>query len=300
MAVHIPLSHEAQIEAAVLMLSSNNILSPASGQPIAVPSQDIVLGIYNLTRDRAGEKGEGRVFASLEEVLLALDAGEVTTQTPIKLRIQGDLIDLVQEHDPQDILRATVQDDVRRVCTAWQDLPEHVFGTLGRSQQVPGRSILDPEPEAEAEAACARGGTCLVKSMPAPLSNDLRIRIVEARAREGMTYEKLAERFDVGRATVDRVLRLARETGSVEPARQGPRTRPAVSSPGDANRQRDAGPGGDRQEPHPEPGREIQRQVQPRRYHRADDCQQETPSRRGRGPDGERPPTQLEENGGQC
>ncbi len=82
MAVHIPLSPEAQIEAAVLMLSSNNILSPASGQPIAVPSQDIVLGIYYLTRDRAGAKGEGRVFASLEEVLLALDAGEVTTQTP--------------------------------------------------------------------------------------------------------------------------------------------------------------------------------------------------------------------------
>src|ERR1700754_4751656 len=115
MAVHIPLSPEAQIEAAVLMLSSNNILSPASGQPIAVPSQDIVLGIYYLTRDRPGAKGEGRVFASLEEVLLALDAGEVTTQTPIKLRIHGDLIDLVQEDDPQDILRAVVQDEVHRV-----------------------------------------------------------------------------------------------------------------------------------------------------------------------------------------
>jgi DNA-directed RNA polymerase subunit beta' len=115
MAVHIPLSPEAQIEAAVLMLSSNNILSPASGQPIAVPSQDIVLGIYYLTRDKSGARGEGRVFASLEEVLLALDAKEVTTQTPIKLRIQGDLIDLTQEHDPQDILRAAVQEDVRRV-----------------------------------------------------------------------------------------------------------------------------------------------------------------------------------------
>jgi DNA-directed RNA polymerase subunit beta' len=115
MAVHIPLSPEAQIEAAVLMLSSNNILSPASGQPIAVPSQDIVLGIYYLTRDKPGAKGEGRVFASLEEVLLALDAQYVTTQTPIKLRIQGDLIDLTQEHDQQDILRAVVQDDVRRV-----------------------------------------------------------------------------------------------------------------------------------------------------------------------------------------
>jgi DNA-directed RNA polymerase subunit beta' len=115
MAVHIPLSPEAQIEAAVLMLSSNNILSPASGQPIAVPSQDIVLGIYYLTRDKEGAKGEGRVFASGNEVLLALDAKEVTTQTPIKLRIKGDLIDLTQEHDSQDILRATAQENVHRV-----------------------------------------------------------------------------------------------------------------------------------------------------------------------------------------
>ncbi|HZH91913.1 MAG TPA: DNA-directed RNA polymerase subunit beta' [Pyrinomonadaceae bacterium] len=115
MAVHIPLSPEAQIEAAVLMLASNNILSPASGQPIAVPSQDIVLGCYYLTRDRAGSKGEGRVFANTDEVLLALDAKEVTTQTPIKLRLAGDLIDLTQEHDTQDIMRATVQENVRRV-----------------------------------------------------------------------------------------------------------------------------------------------------------------------------------------
>ncbi|HEY3054026.1 MAG TPA: DNA-directed RNA polymerase subunit beta', partial [Thermoanaerobaculia bacterium] len=115
MAVHIPLSPEAQIEAAVLMLSSNNILSPASGQPIAVPSQDIVLGIYYLTREKEGAKGEGRVFASKEEVFLALDSKDVTTQTPIKLRVIGDLIDLTQEHDNQDILRGTLQEDVRRV-----------------------------------------------------------------------------------------------------------------------------------------------------------------------------------------
>jgi DNA-directed RNA polymerase subunit beta' len=115
MAVHIPLSPEAQIEAAVLMLSSNNILSPANGQPIAVPSQDIVLGCYYLTRERPGMKGEGRLFGSTDEVLLALDAKEVTTQTQIKLRIEGDLIDLTQEHDTQDVMRATAQENVRRV-----------------------------------------------------------------------------------------------------------------------------------------------------------------------------------------
>src|ERR1041384_6394941 len=115
MAVHIPLSPEAQIEASVLMLSTQNLLSPASGQPIAVPSQDIVLGCYYLTKDKPGAKGEGRVFASINEVLLALDAKEVTTQTPIKLRIEGSLIDLTQEHDTQDVMRAAVQENVRRV-----------------------------------------------------------------------------------------------------------------------------------------------------------------------------------------
>ncbi|HEV2708016.1 MAG TPA: DNA-directed RNA polymerase subunit beta' [Pyrinomonadaceae bacterium] len=115
MAVHIPLSPEAQIEAAVLMLASNNILSPANGQPIAVPSQAIVLGCYYLTRDKPGARGEGRIFSSTEEVLLALDAKEVTTQTPIKLRIEGDLIDLTQEHDTQDVMRGAVQENVRRV-----------------------------------------------------------------------------------------------------------------------------------------------------------------------------------------
>src|SRR5438445_11850864 len=98
-----------------MMRSSNIILSVASWHAHAVPWQDILMGVYYLSRDKPGAKGEGRVFASLEEVLLALDAKEVTTQTPIKLRIQGDLIDLTQEHDPQDILRAAVQEDVRRV-----------------------------------------------------------------------------------------------------------------------------------------------------------------------------------------
>src|SRR5256885_3441014 len=115
MAVHIPLSPEAQIEAAVLMLSSNNILSPASGQPIAVPSQDIVLGCYYLTKSKTGAKGEGRAFGTYDDVQLALDAGEVETLSAIRLRYTGRLIDLTQEHDTQDILRGLVQEDVRRV-----------------------------------------------------------------------------------------------------------------------------------------------------------------------------------------
>lgn len=110
MAVHIPLSPEAQIEASVLMLSSNNILSPASGQPIAVPTQDIVLGCYYLTKEKSDAVGAGRSFSSIEEVLLALDSGLVTTQTPIKLRFQGRLLDLENARDSQDIIRAQAQE----------------------------------------------------------------------------------------------------------------------------------------------------------------------------------------------
>jgi DNA-directed RNA polymerase subunit beta' len=106
MAVHIPLSPEAQIEASVLMMASNNVLSPASGQPIAIPSQDIVLGCYYLTKAKAGAKGEGRAFGSLEDVLLALESGEVETLSPIRLRYTGRLIDLANSRDSQDVLDA--------------------------------------------------------------------------------------------------------------------------------------------------------------------------------------------------
>jgi DNA-directed RNA polymerase subunit beta' len=109
MAVHIPLSPEAQIEASVLMMSSNNVLSPASGQPIAVPSQDVVLGCYYLTKSKTGAKGEGRAFATVDDVVLALDAGEVETLTPIRLRYTGRLIDLSAMRDSQDVLDATEQ-----------------------------------------------------------------------------------------------------------------------------------------------------------------------------------------------
>jgi DNA-directed RNA polymerase subunit beta' len=104
MAVHIPLSPEAQVEASVLMLASHNILSPASGQPIAVPTQDMVLGMYYLTKHKPGAKGEGRAFANIEEVLLALEMGEVETLSPIRLRYTGEVIDLTTAYDDQDVM----------------------------------------------------------------------------------------------------------------------------------------------------------------------------------------------------
>src|SRR3954451_1359896 len=86
MAVHVPLSLEAQLEARVLMMSTNNILSPANGKPIIVPSQDMVLGLYYLSLAKDGEPGEGKAFADLGEIEAALDAGVITLHSKIKAR----------------------------------------------------------------------------------------------------------------------------------------------------------------------------------------------------------------------
>ena len=86
MAVHLPLSAEAQAEARILMLSSNNILSPANGRPITTPTQDMVLGLYALTMEREGEIGEGRAFGSVAEAIMAHDQHSVSLQAKIKIR----------------------------------------------------------------------------------------------------------------------------------------------------------------------------------------------------------------------
>jgi len=109
MAVHVPLSVEAQIEARVLMMSTNNILSPAHGKPIIVPSQDIVLGLYYMTRERPFGKGEGKVFSSPIEVRFAFDSGTVGLQSKVKCRIHGKLLEttvgraLLSEVVPEEI-----------------------------------------------------------------------------------------------------------------------------------------------------------------------------------------------------
>ncbi len=93
MAVHVPLTVEAQIEARVLMLSINNVLSPANGRPLAIPSQDMVLGCYWLTQERPGAVGEGKTLSSCEEVRIAYDAGQLDEQARVKVRINGELVD---------------------------------------------------------------------------------------------------------------------------------------------------------------------------------------------------------------
>jgi DNA-directed RNA polymerase subunit beta' len=120
MAVHVPLSVEAQVEARALMMSTNNILSPANGRPIIVPTQDIVLGLYFMTREKIGAVGEGRVFSNFDEVRIAHDQGEVDLQARIRVRVPpeahgtGQLVDstvgrvLLYEIVPREIPFAEV------------------------------------------------------------------------------------------------------------------------------------------------------------------------------------------------
>ena len=94
MAVHVPLTIEAQLEARALMMSTNNILSPANGEPIIVPSQDVVLGLYYMTRDRINAKGEGMAFSDIKEVQRAFGAKQVHLQARVKVRINETIRDI--------------------------------------------------------------------------------------------------------------------------------------------------------------------------------------------------------------
>jgi DNA-directed RNA polymerase beta' subunit len=120
MAVHVPLSIEAQIEARVLMMSVNNILSPANGKPIVVPTQDMVLGIYYLMKERKGAKGEGKTFSDPEDVRIAYDAGILDEHAGIKVRMNGEFVEtttgriLFSEILPQGIQFSMVNKDMTK------------------------------------------------------------------------------------------------------------------------------------------------------------------------------------------
>ena len=101
MAVHVPLSLEAQLEARALMMSSNNILSPANGDPIIVPSQDVVLGLYYMTRERVGAKGEGMVFSDVHEVHRAYEGRQVDLQARVRVRLKEHVLNADKVIVPQ-------------------------------------------------------------------------------------------------------------------------------------------------------------------------------------------------------
>src|SRR5206468_3952972 len=144
MAVHIPLSMEAQLEAQVLMLSANNILSPANGAPLAVPTQDMVLGIYYLTKERLGTperpvRGEGRLFSDAEEVRIAYDNEDVDLQARIRLRCNGDIIETTVGRTLVNEVEQQYQDGVitngeryNKVVDIWAHVTEQIAEEMFR------------------------------------------------------------------------------------------------------------------------------------------------------------------------
>jgi DNA-directed RNA polymerase subunit beta' len=92
MAVHVPLSYDAQLEAQVLMLSTHNILSPQHGNPVIIPNQELILGVYYLTKEHKGDLGEGKIFSSPSEVIIALNNKKVSIHSRIKVRVDGEMI----------------------------------------------------------------------------------------------------------------------------------------------------------------------------------------------------------------
>lgn len=128
MAVHLPLSIESQIEARVLMMSTNNILSPANGKPIIVPSQDMVLGLYYMTRERPFVVGTGKIFASQAEVRMAFDSGEADLQAAIKVRMSQ------QDGSPIELVDTTVGRILLRDVVPTSIPFKHVNKVMGKKQ----------------------------------------------------------------------------------------------------------------------------------------------------------------------
>ena len=124
MAVHVPLAAEAQAEARFLMLSANNLLAPKDGRPITVPTQDMVLGSYYLTLEKEGEKGEGKVFSSLDEALMAYNEGYVGLHARIKVRVTKE----IDGKPASKVIDATVgklifNEAVPWILVLWTDRP---------------------------------------------------------------------------------------------------------------------------------------------------------------------------------
>lgn len=140
MAVHIPLSIEAQIEARVLMMAVNSILSPANGKPIMVPTQDMVLGIYYLMKERKGAKGEGKIFADPEDVRIAYDAGIVSEHAKVKVRMNGEFVEtttgriIFGEILPDGILFSMVNKDMTKKELG--KLIEYIYKKSGKRETV--------------------------------------------------------------------------------------------------------------------------------------------------------------------
>ncbi len=173
MAVHVPLSVEAQVEARVLMMSTNNILSPANGEPIIIPSQDIVLGLYYMSRDRINVPGEGKVFASVEEAIIAYDYGQVHLQAKVKVRKNGELVETTMGRILLgELLPPAVKfEEVNKVLTkkALAKLIDHTYRNAGTKETV---ILADRLKDTGYEYATRAGISICINDMKIPLSKE--------------------------------------------------------------------------------------------------------------------------------
>ncbi|NNK93636.1 MAG: DNA-directed RNA polymerase subunit beta' [Desulfobacterales bacterium] len=173
MAVHVPLSVEAQVEARVLMMSTNNILSPANGEPIIIPSQDIVLGLYYMSRERINVKGEGKAFADVNEARIAYDHGAVDLQAIIKVRMDGKLIDttmgrvILGELLPKNVPFAEINKVLSKKALA--KLIDYVYRHSGTKDTV---ILADRLKDIGYEYATRAGISICINDMKIPLSKE--------------------------------------------------------------------------------------------------------------------------------
>jgi DNA-directed RNA polymerase subunit beta' len=173
MAVHVPLSVEAQVEARVLMMSTNNILSPANGEPVIIPSQDIVLGLYYMSRDRLNVQGEGKIFSCVEEAIIAYDCGEIHLQAKVKVRKNGELVDTTMGRILLgELLPSSVKfEEVNKVLTkkALAKLIDHTYRHSGTKETV---ILADRLKDIGYEYATRAGISICINDMKIPLAKE--------------------------------------------------------------------------------------------------------------------------------
>ncbi|NOQ47064.1 MAG: DNA-directed RNA polymerase subunit beta', partial [Desulfobulbaceae bacterium] len=188
MAVHVPLSVESLVEARVLMMSTNNILSPANGGPIIIPSQDIVLGLYNMTRERYGVKGEGLIFSSPGEARIAYDHGAANLQAKVKVRINSELVEttigriIVSELLPASVPFALVNKELTKKELTF--LIDYTYRYTGTKETV---ILADRIKDLGYEYATKAGISICINDMMIPVKKE---EFVEASERESADVEQ--------------------------------------------------------------------------------------------------------------
>ncbi|MCW5213748.1 DNA-directed RNA polymerase subunit beta', partial [Desulfobulbus sp. US5] len=185
MAVHLPLSVEAQVEARVLMMSTNNILSPASGSPVIIPSQDIVLGLYYMTRERYAVAGEGMTFSGPAEARMAYDHGAAHLQARVKLRLNGELVAttigriLVGELLPKTVPFAVVNKELSKKELGF--LVDYTYRHAGTKDTV---ILADRLKDLGYEQATQAGISICINDMKIPVNKEEFVEESERKAAE--------------------------------------------------------------------------------------------------------------------